>query len=160
MAPFFNISFTSSFTSSSPSQITIGWKGIFDCKDFELNGIFFPFTMSKILGSYAIFIWVPTKCFDLPANGTSGILIDKNNLFIDGWTFLDSHWISFTGFKSMLNKVCCGLVTLTISLLLTPCLSVVGMRYVVVGYHYGSFSIRFLWGKSFAPHIFSVRVRG
>ena len=30
----------------------------------------------------------------------------------------------------------------------------------VVGYHYGIFSIRFLWEKSFAPHIFLVQARG
>ena len=74
----------------------------------------------------------PTKCFNLPANGTSGILFDKNNLFINGWTFLDSHWIGFSGFKSTLKKVCCWVAIPTISLLLSPCLSVVGMTLLLL----------------------------
>ena len=102
MAPFFNISFTSSFTYSSSSRLTIGWEGISDWKGFEWNGILYPFTMSKILGSSIIFIQAPTKCFNLPANETSRILFDKNNLFINGWIFLVSHWIGFSRFQSML----------------------------------------------------------
>ena len=104
MAPFLNISFTSSFTSSSPSWLTIGWEGIFDWKVFEWNGILYPFTISKIFWSCVIFIQAPTKCLNLSANGTSGILFDENNLFISGWIFLDSHWIGFSDFKSMLKK--------------------------------------------------------
>ena len=127
MALFFNISSTSKFTNSTPSRLTIGWEGIFDWKGFEWNGILYPFTMFKILGSCVIFIQAPTKCFNLPRYGTSGILFDKNNLFISGWTFLDSHWIVFSEFKSMLKKVCCGLHVSTISLLLPPRLSIVGM---------------------------------
>ena len=37
--------------------------------------------MSKILGACVIFIQAPTKYFNLSANGASGILYDKNNLF-------------------------------------------------------------------------------
>ena len=127
MAPFFNISFAFNFTSSTPLRLTIGWGGIFDWKGFEWNGILYPFTMFKILGSCVIFIQAPTKCFNLPRNGTSGILFDKNNLFISGWTFLDSRWIGFSEFISMLKKVYCELYVYTISLLLPPCLSIVGM---------------------------------
>ena len=83
--------------------------------------------MTKILGSCVIFIHAPTKCFNLHANRTSGILFDENNLFINGWTFFDSDWIGISEFKSMLKKICYGVVILTIYLLLTPCLSIVGM---------------------------------
>ena len=31
---------------------------------------------------------------------------------------------------------------------------------IIAGYHCGIFSIRFLWEKNFAPHMFSVFVRG
>ena len=94
---------------------------------------FVSFTMSKILGACVIFIQAPTKYFNLSANGASGILYDKNNLFFNGWTFCYSHWIGFfSGFKSMLKKVCFGVVIPTISLLLTPCLSVVGMTLLLL----------------------------
>ena len=56
MAPFFNISFTSSLTNSFPSRLITGWGGIFDWKGFEWIGIFYPFTMSKILRSGVILI--------------------------------------------------------------------------------------------------------
>ena len=93
IALFFKISFTSNFTNSFLSRITIGWEGIFDWKGFEWNGILYPFTMSNILGSCAIFIQAPIKCFNLPANGMCGILFDKNNFFINGCTFLDSFFL-------------------------------------------------------------------
>ena len=95
IAPFFNIYFTPSFINSSPFWLTIGWEKTFDWKGFEWNGTWCPFTISKILGSCVIFIQAPTKCFNLPSNRTSGILFDKNNLFINGWTFLDSYWIQY-----------------------------------------------------------------
>ena len=94
IAHFVNIYFTSSFINSSPFWLTIGSERTFDWK--VLNDISFtwcPSTISKILGSCVIFIQAPTKCFNLPSNGTSEILFDKNNLFINGWTFLGFHWI-------------------------------------------------------------------
>ena len=153
MALFFNISFTSSFTSSYPSRLTIGWEGIFDWKGFEWNGILYPFTMSKILGSCVIFIQAPTKCFSLPANGTSGIFFDKNNLFINGWTFLDFHWIGFSEFKCMLKKICCWVVIPTISDFLSF-RSRYDVAVVVVGYHYGFFFDPIFVRKNFCPSHF------
>ena len=148
---FFNIFLTSSSTNCSPSRLTIGWEWIFDWKGFECNEICYSFTMSKTLVSCVIFIHAHRKRFNLLVNGTSGIFFDKNNLFINGWTFLDSHLIGFSGFKSMLKKV--WVVILTIALLLTPCLSVVGMTLLLLllNYHYGIFLILFLWEKTFCP---------
>ena len=83
IAPFFNLYFTSSFTNSSPFWLTIGWEGTFDWKGFEWSGILHRFTMSKILRSCVIFIQASTKCFNLPVNGTTEILFDKNDLFIN-----------------------------------------------------------------------------
>ena len=143
-----------------PSQLTIGWEGIFDWKCFEWNGILHPFTMFKILGSCVIFIQEPTKCFNLPLVGMSEILFDKNNLFINGWPFLDSTelvfldlnlcWRSFAVEQLFLPYFCYWFLS-------------VCSRYdaaVVIVYHYGTFSIWFLWEKTFDPHIFSVHVRG
>ena len=121
IVPFFNISFTFSFTNSSCSKSTIGWEGIFDWKGFEWNGILYPFTVSKVLESYVVLIQTPTAFFNFPANRMSGELFGKNNLFVNGWTFLDSHRIDFPGFKPMLKKVCCGAVISTISLLVSHC---------------------------------------
>ena len=132
IVPFFNISFTSSFTNSSPSWLTIGWEENFDWKNFEWNGILYPFTVSKILRSCVTLITVPTKCFNFPTNRTSGIFFDKNNRLISGWNFLDSHGIGFAEFKSMLKKICCGAVIPTIFLLLTPCLTVVGRMFLLL----------------------------
>ena len=117
MDHFFNTSFTSRFTKSSPFRPTIGW-GISDWKGFEWNWIFHAFTVSKSLESSAMLIQAPTKSFNLPANGTFEIFFDKNNLFISAWIFLDSHWIWFPGFKSMMKNVCGGAV---ISLLCCCC---------------------------------------
>ena len=127
----------------------------------EWNGVLYPFTMSKILWSCVIFIPAPTKCLILSANKTSGILIDKKNHFINGWNFLDSSWIGFSGFKSMLKKVCCGAVIPAIFLLLTPCLSVVNMTLLVLLLVtiMGSFRSG-ICKKTFVPHIFSVPVMG
>ena len=93
-----------SFTNHAPSRLIIGWEGSFDCKGFECNEILHHFTMSKSVRSCVIFIQALTKCFSLPANGTTGMFFGKNNLFINGWTFLDSQWTGFSGFKSMLKK--------------------------------------------------------
>ena len=132
MSPFFNIPFTSSSTNFPSSRLPVGWEGAFEWKGFKWNGIWYPFTMSKILGSCVIFIQALTKCFNLPTNGTSGILFDKNNLCLTWWAFLGSYWIGFSGFKSMLKKACCSAVTPTLPLLLTPCMSLVGMRLLLL----------------------------
>ena len=97
-----------------------------------MKWVLYPFTRIKILRSCVIFIQASAKCFNAPANGTSGIIFDKNNLFSNGWTFLDSHWFAFSGFKSMLKKVCCGVAIPTISLLLTASLSAVGMMLLLM----------------------------
>ena len=143
MVPFFNISFTSRFTNSPPFS-THYWLGRDFWKCFEWNGILHPFTMFKILGSCVIFIQAPTKCFNLPVVGMSEILFDKNNLFINGWPFLDSTelvfldlnlcWRSFAVEQLFLPYFCYWFLS-------------VCSRYdaaVVIVYHYGTFSIWFL----------------
>ena len=102
-----------------------------------------------------LFWWLPSSTFLLT-------LFDKNNLFIKWWTSLDFLWICFARFKSMLKKVLLWssyFYHISVADSLSVC-----YRYdvAVIGgsYQYGIFSIRFLWEKTFAPHIISVRVRG
>ena len=105
IAPYLNISFTSTFNDSSTSRLTLGWEGVFDWKGFGWNGILHPFTMFKNLGSWVTFIQAPTKCFNLPANGTSEILFDKNNLFIKGETFLIPTELVFLDLNSCWRRL-------------------------------------------------------
>ena len=150
------------FTNSSPSGVTIVWEEIFDRKGFEWNGILCPFTLSKILESCVNFIQAPTKCFNLPDNRAFGIVFNRNNLFNNEWTYLDSHWIGFCEFKSMLKKVCCGVVIPTIYVLQIPCMSVVGMTLLLLLLLVTImefFRSDFCEKKTFAPHIFLVLVR-
>ena len=132
MAPFFNISFTSNFTNSWPSRLTNGWEGIFEWKGFKWNEIWYPFTISKILGSCVIFMQVSTKCFNLFCEwNVWNTFWKKYSLY----QWVNFFWFPlnwFSGFKSMLKKNRIGIVINTISLLLTPCLSAVGMTLLLL----------------------------
>ena len=101
-----------------------------------------------------ILMQAPTKCFDLPANGTSAMLLDNINLFINWWTFLDFHWIGFPGFKSMLKKNCCEANLPTISLLLTPFLFAVGMTLLLLLVTVMEYLRSFLCEKKLCPSLF------
>ena len=79
-------------------------------KRFWMKWNFACFYCVQKFGISAMLIQAPAKSFNLPANGTFEIFFDKYNLFISGWIFLHSHWIWFSGFKSMLKNVCCGAV--------------------------------------------------
>ena len=82
VAPFFNISLT--FSSPILCLFDSLLVGEWFLTEKVLNKIEFCTLLLCPLGSCVIFIQAPTKCFNLPADGTSGILFGKNNLFING----------------------------------------------------------------------------
>ena len=84
-----------SFSNRAPSRLIIGWEGIFNCKGFECNEILHHFTTSKSVRSCVIFIQALTKCFSLPANGTTGMFFGKNNLLSMGEPFLIPNELVF-----------------------------------------------------------------
>ena len=81
MAPFSDISFTSSFTNSFPSWFTIGWKRIFDWKYFEWNGILYLLLCPKF--------WVPVLLSSRLLQNTSiFLLMERLEYFLTRIIFL------------------------------------------------------------------------
>ena len=62
----------------------------------------------------------------------------------------------------MLKNVCCGAIIPTMSLLLTPCLSVKGITLLLFffGYYYGIFLIQFFVRKNFCPSLYLAACEG
>ena len=74
-------------------------------------------TKSRVLWSLVNSYQWFEKCFSLPAIGTLRTLFEKNNLFINGWTFSNFHFKPISGTELMLKKVLLERRMFTISLL-------------------------------------------